>query len=78
MYKNVSSYNVFNKRPIYKLNNSSKTIKFNDRVLGCLDKLELELLYLNENTADSYRLFEKDFNNIEESFKRLDELKNKK
>lgn len=78
VYKNVSSYNVFNKRPIYKLNNSSKTIKFNDRVLGCLDKLELELLYLNENTADSYRLFEKDFNNIEESFKRLDELKNKK
>ena len=78
LYKNVSSYNVFNERPVYELNNSSKAVKFKDRVLGHLDKLELELVYLNKNTADSYKLFEEDFNNIEKSFKRLEELKEKK
>lgn len=73
VYNCLSKEEVFLERPRYQLNNKSKTIGFKDDVLDGLDVLNIEMLYLNEDTRKLFELFESDFNNIEESFKKIEE-----
>lgn len=72
-YDCLSNEKVFSERPKYELNTKSKPISFKEDVLDGLDVLEIEMLYLNENTKEAFELFERDFNRIEETFKKIDE-----